>query len=225
MLYIAIGILGATVMPHNLYLHSAIAQRRSFDRSNRGKREAIRFGTIDTASALMAAFFINAAILMIAAAFHRAGYTEVSEIQDAYQLLAPVLGSAMACILFGIALLVAGHMSAVTGTLAGQIIMEGFLRRQIPPVVRRLVTRALALVPAVGVSLAFGQNGTAQLLVFSQVVLSLQLSFAVVPLIIFTSDRSLMGDFANPRWVQGAGGSAAIGIAVVNSWLIWQTLT
>jgi manganese transport protein len=225
MLYIAIGILGATVMPHNLYLHSSIAQTRRFDQSDQGKREAIRFGTIDTTIALMAAFFINAAILILAATFHRAGYTDVSEIQDAYQLLTPVLGSALASVLFAIALLASGHMSAVTGTLAGQIVMEGFLRRQFSPVLRRLATRALAILPAVGVTIAYGETGTGQLLVLSQVVLSLQLSFAVVPLLIFTSDRRIMGSFANPRWIKAGGGCAAGAIAIINGWLVWQTLT
>ena len=224
MLYIAIGILGATVMPHNLYLHSAISQTRRFALSVEGKREAIRFGTIDTTTALMAAFFINAAILVVAATLHRAGYTDVSEIQDAYRLLTPVLGSALASILFGIALLVSGHMSAITGTLAGQIIMEGFLRRRIPPVFRRIATRALAIVPAVGVTIAYGESATGELLVLSQVVLSLQLSFAVIPLVIFTSNHKLMGAFANPRWLQLIGGCAAAAIAAINAWLVYQIL-
>ena len=173
----------------------------------------------------MAAFFINATILILAATFHRAGYTDVSEIQDAYQLLTPVLGSALASVLFAIALLASGHMSAVTGTLAGQIVMEGFLRRQFSPVLRRLATRALAILPAVGVTIAYGETGTGQLLVLSQVVLSLQLSFAVVPLLIFTSDRRIMGSFANPRWIKAGGGCAAGAIAIINGWLVWQTLT
>jgi manganese transport protein len=224
MLYLAIGIIGATVMPHNLYLHSAIAQTRQFDRAERGKREAIRFATIDSTTALMAALLINAAILIVAASFHRAGYTEVAEIQDAYRLLTPVLGGGLASLLFGIALLASGQMSAVTGTLAGQVVMEGFLRWRVSAVVRRLATRALAIVPAIAVTILYGESGTGQLLVLSQVVLSLQLSFAVVPLVMFTSDRSLMGVFTNPWWVRLAGGFIAAAIALLDGWLVWQSL-
>ncbi|HEX3861813.1 MAG TPA: Nramp family divalent metal transporter [Stellaceae bacterium] len=224
MLYIAIGIIGATVMPHNLYLHSALAQTRQYDRVERGKREAIRFATIDSTTALMAALFINAAILIVAVSFQRAGYTEVAEIQDAYRLLTPVLGGGLASLLFGIALLASGQMSAVTGTLAGQVVMEGFLRWHVSPVVRRLATRALAIVPALGVTVMCGESGTGQLLVLSQVVLSLQLSFAVVPLVMFTSDRSLMGAFTNPSWVRVGGGFVAAVIVLLNGWLVWQVL-
>jgi manganese transport protein len=224
MLYLAIGIIGATVMPHNLYLHSAISQTRQFDRAERGKREAIRFATIDSTTALMAALFINAAILIVAASFHRAGYTEVAEIQDAYRLLTPVLGGGLASLLFGIALLASGQMSAVTGTLAGQVVMEGFLRWRVSPVVRRLATRALAIVPAIAVMAFYGESGTGQLLVLSQVVLSLQLSFAVVPLVMFTSDRSVMGVFTNTGWVRVAGGFIAAAIALLDGWLVWQSL-
>jgi manganese transport protein len=224
MLYLAIGIVGATVMPHNLYLHSAIAQTREFDRAERGKREAIRFATIDSTTALLAALFLNAAILIVAVSFYRAGYTEVAEIQDAYRLLTPVLGGGLASLLFGIALLASGQMSAVTGTLAGQVVMEGFLRLRVSPVVRRLATRALAIVPAAIVTVIYGERGTGQLLVLSQVVLSLQLSFAVVPLVMFTGDRSLMGVFANPGWLRVAAGLVAAVIAVINGWLVWQSV-
>jgi manganese transport protein len=225
MLYLAIGIIGATVMPHNLYLHSAIVQTRKFDRTERGKREAIRFATIDSTTALIVALFINAAILIVAVSFYRAGYTEVAEIQDAYRLLTPVLGSGLASLLFGIALLASGQMSAVTGTLAGQVVMEGFLRWRVSPVVRRLATRAVAIVPAIAVTALYGESGTGQLLVLSQVVLSLQLSFAVVPLVMFTSDRSLMGIFTNPGLVRVAGAFIAVGIALLDGWLVWQGLT
>ena len=225
MLYLAIGIIGATVMPHNLYLHSAIVQTRKFDRTERGKREAIRFATINSTTALIAALFINAAILIVAVSFHRAGYTEVAEIQDAYRLLTPVLGSGLASLLFGIALLASGQMSAVTGTLAGQVVMEGFLRWRVSPVVRRLATRAVAIVPAIAVTALYGESGTGQLLVLSQVVLSLQLSFAVVPLVMFTSDRSLMGVFTNPGLVRVAGACIAVAIVLLDGWLVWQGLT
>jgi manganese transport protein len=216
MLYLSVGILGATVMPHNLYLHSSIVQSRNFAPTESGKRDAIRFGTIDAGIALAAAMFINAAILILAAAFNRAGYTQVSEIQDAYRLLTPLLG--------GVASLVSGQMSALTGTLAGQIIMEGFLRWRVSPVIRRLATRGLALLPAVGIIAVYGDSSSGQLLVLSQVVLSLQLSFAVVPLILFTSDGQLMGKFVNPRWMQAAGGSVAAVVALVNGWLVWQVI-
>src|SRR5579872_6392167 len=223
MLYIAIGILGATVMPHNLYLHSSIVQSRNFAPTEPGKREAIRFSTIDAATALVAAMFINAAILILAAAFNQAGYTEFSEIQDAYRLLTPLLGG-LASLLFGVALLVSGQMSALTGTLAGQIIMEGFLRWRVSPVIRRLVTRALALLPAIGIVAVFGEGATGRLLVLSQVVLSLQLSFAVVPLVMFTGDSTLMGKFVNPRWVRAAAGCIAAFVALINTWLVWQVV-
>jgi manganese transport protein len=223
MLYLAIGILGATVMPHNLYLHSSIVQSRGFAPTERGKGEAIRFCTIDTVTALIAAMLINAAILILAATINRAGYTEMSEIQDAYRLLTPLLGG-LASLLFGVALLVSGQMSALTGTLAGQIIMEGFLRWRVSPVMRRLATRALALLPAVGIIAVFGEGATGPLLVLSQVVLSLQLSFAVVPLIMFTSDSKLMGKFVNPRWMQAVGSSVAVGVTVINGWLVWQVI-
>jgi manganese transport protein len=203
MLYIAMGILGATVMPHNLYLHSSIVQTRKFEPTSEGKREAIKFATIDSTIALMSALFINAAILIVAAAtFHKAGKTDVAEIQDAYQLLSPMLGAPLASMLFALALLASGQNSTLTGTLAGQIVMEGFLQIRMRPWLRRLITRGIAIIPAVIVTAMFGEKGTAQLLVLSQVVLSLQLSFAVIPLVMFTNDKKKMGEFANPLWLK-----------------------
>jgi manganese transport protein len=203
MLYIAMSILGATVMPHNLYLHSSIVQTRKVEQTTEGKREAIRYATLDSTIALMSALFINAAILIVAAAtFHRAGKTDVAEIQDAYKLLSPMLGAPLASILFALALLASGQNSTLTGTLAGQIVMEGFLQIRMRPWLRRLVTRALAIVPAVIVTAMYGESGTAKLLVLSQVILSLQLSFAVIPLVMFTSDKRKMGEFVNSVWLQ-----------------------
>jgi len=203
MLYIAIGILGATVMPHNLYLHSAIVQTRAFDQTDAGKREAVRFATLDSTIALSLALFINASILILAAAtFHTAGRTDVAEIQDAYQLLTPMLGAGIASTLFAVALLASGQNSTITATLAGQIVMEGFLNLRLPAWARRLVTRLLAIVPAVIVASLYGESGTAKLLIMSQVVLSLQLPFAVVPLVTFTSDKTKMGKFVNPAWLK-----------------------
>lgn len=203
MLYIAIGIIGATVMPHNLYLHSSIVQTRRFDRSETGKREAVTFATIDSTIALMLAMFVNGAILILAAStFHVAGMTGVAEIQDAHRLLAPVLGAGIASTLFAVALLASGQNSTITATLAGQIVMEGFVNLRVPAWARRMVTRLLAIVPAVIVAAFYGSEGTTRLLVLSQVVLSLQLPFAVVPLVKFTSDRRLMGAFVNPHWLK-----------------------
>ncbi|GGE95883.1 Nramp family divalent metal transporter [Sphingomonas prati] len=217
MLYIAIGIIGATVMPHNLYLHSSIVQTRAFDTDTRGKREAVLFATIDSTIALMLALFINAAILILAAsAFHVGGQTQVAEIQDAYQLLSPTLGAAAASTLFAVALLASGQNSTVTATLAGQIVMEGFLHVRLRPWVRRLITRMLAIVPAVAVALIYGEQGTARLLVLSQVVLSMQLPFAVIPLVSFTSNREKMGDFANPTWLKIAAWTIAAIIVGLN---------
>jgi len=202
MLYIAIGILGATVMPHNLYLHSSIVQTRKYEQNAPGKKEAIKFATIDSTVALMFALFINAAILIVSAAtFHGKGH-EVAGIEDAHQLLTPVLGVTLASTVFAVALLASGQNSTLTGTLAGQIVMEGFLNIRLRPWLRRLITRLIAIVPAVIVTALYGAKGTGDLLVFSQVVLSLQLSFAVIPLILFTSDRKKMGEFANPPWVK-----------------------
>ncbi len=225
-LYIAIGILGATVMPHNLYLHSSIVQTRRYEETSDGKREAIRYASIDSAIALSIAFFINAAILIVAAAtFHFSGYIGVAEIQDAYKLLTPLLGVTGASAIFALALLASGQNSTLTGTLAGQIVMEGFLDLRLRPWVRRLITRAIAIVPAVIVSIVAGESGTAKLLILSQVILSLQLSFAVVPLVQFTSDRAKMGEFTNPGWIRVLAWTAAVFIAVLNVWLIVQSVT
>jgi len=226
MFYVAIGILGATVMPHNLILHSAIAQTRHFEPTPKGKREAIFFGTIDSTVALFFALFINAAILVVAAStFYRSGHHDVAEIQDAYKLLSPLLGAGAASTLFAVALLASGQNSTLTGTLAGQIVMEGFLRLRLPPVVRRLITRLLAIIPAVIVTALMGESGTAQLLILSQVILSLQLSFAVIPLVMFTSDKLKMGQFTNPLWMKISGWVLGIAIAALNAFLLWQTFT
>ena len=223
-LYIAIGILGATVMPHNLYLHSSIVQTRRYEETSAGKREAVRFAFIDSTIALSFALFINAAILIVAAAtFHKAGQTAVAEIQDAYHLLTPLLGVTGASTVFALALLASGQNSTLTGTLAGQIVMEGFLNIRLRPWVRRLITRGIAIVPAVIVSIIAGESGTAKLLVLSQVILSLQLSFAVFPLVQFTSDRAKMGEFVNPAWLKGLAWMVAIVIASLNFWLLFQT--
>ncbi len=203
MLYIAIGILGATVMPHNLYLHSSIIQTRNYPRNDEGKKMAIKFGAIDSTVSLLFAFFINAAILIVAAAsFHR-GHQDVADITVAYKLLAPVLGAGLASTVFAIALLASGQNSTLTGTLAGQIVMEGFLHIRLKPWLRRLITRLIAIIPAFIVTEVSGEKGVASLLVLSQVILSMQLSFAVIPLIVFTNDKRKMGRFANvhsPRW-------------------------
>jgi manganese transport protein len=224
-LYIAIGILGATVMPHNLYLHSSIVQTRRYEETASGKREAVRFAFIDSTIALSLALFINAAILIVAAAtFHRTGNTSVAEIQDAHRLLTPLLGVGGASAMFALALLASGQNSTLTGTLAGQIVMEGFLDLRLRPWVRRLITRSIAIVPAVIVSVVAGASGTAKLLVLSQVILSLQLSFAVFPLVQFTSDKAKMGEFANARWLKLLAWSVAGLIAVLNAWLLVQTV-
>jgi manganese transport protein len=224
-LYIAIGILGATVMPHNLYLHSSIVQTRKFDQTEIGKRQAIRYATADSTIALFFALFINAAILIVAsAAFHSAGYLHIAEIGDAYDLLAPILGSTMASILFGVALLAAGQSSTLTGTMAGQIVMEGFLNIRLPAWLRRLITRMIAIIPAVIVTAIAGESGTAQLLILSQVILSLQLSFAVIPLVKFTSDKKKMGVFVNPLWLQILAWTVAFLIAGLNLYLLYQTI-
>jgi manganese transport protein len=217
MLYIAIGILGATVMPHNLYLHSSIVQTRKYQQNASGKTEAIKFATIDSTVALMFALFINASILIVAAAtFHTQGKHDVAEIQDAYQLLSPMLGVGAASILFAVALLLSGQNSTVTGTLAGQIVMEGFLNIRLRPWLRRLITRAIAIVPAAIVAGLYGESGTARLLVLSQVVLSLQLPFAVIPLVMFTSDRKKMGEFVNPSWIKLLAWTTTAIIVVLN---------
>jgi manganese transport protein len=223
MLYVAISILGATVMPHNLYLHSAIVQTRDYARTPKGKREAIRFANIDSAVALTLALFVNAAILVVAAAvFHRAGHFEVAEIEDAYKLLSPMLGVAGASTLFAVALLASGQNSTITGTLAGQVVMEGFLNLRLKPWKRRLVTRLLAIVPTVIIAILYGARGTGKLIILSQVVLSMQLSFAVFPLVAFTSDRGRMGEFVNGRWLKSLSYVVAFLIAGLNAWLLVQ---
>src|SRR5216117_1184173 len=223
-LYIAIGILGATVMPHNLYLHSSVVQTRAYEETSAGKRMAVRYAFLDSTVALSFALFINAAILIVAAAtFHRAGHTGVAEIQEAYQLLSPLLGVAGASAVFALALLASGQNSTLTGTLAGQIVMEGFLNIRIRPWLRRLITRLIAIVPAALTAIFFGESGTAQLLILSQVILSLQLSFAVFPLVRFTSDRLKMGEFVNPTWVKALAYLVAVVIAGLNAWLLAQT--
>jgi manganese transport protein len=224
MLYIAIGILGATVMPHNLYLHSAIVQTRAFEPTLKKKREAIKFGTIDSTVALWLALLINAAILIVAAAtFHTSGHHDVADIQDAYKLLSPLLGVGAASAIFAFALLASGQSSTLTATLAGQIVMEGFLSFRLPGWARRLLTRLIAIVPALITIIFFGEQRTGNLLVFSQVILSLQLSFAVFPLVMFTSDRKLMGSFVNPPWLKLTSWGIAVIIAGLNGWLLWQT--
>ena len=223
MLYIAIGILGATVMPHNLYLHSAIVQTRNFERTRTGMREAIRFCTLDSTIALTLALFVNAAILIVSAAtFYRNGYSDVAEIQDAYKLLTPLLGVTGASTVFALALLASGQNSTLTGTLAGQVIMEGFLDIRLKPWLRRLITRFIAIVPAVIVTAIAGERGTAKLLILSQVILSMQLSFAVFPLVLFTSDKRKMGEFVNPSWVKTLSWLVAVLIAALNAWLLLQ---
>src|SRR5881296_1249763 len=225
-LYIAIGILGATVMPHNLYLHSSIVQTRRYEESAAGKRMAVRYAFVDSTVALSLALFINAAILVVAAAtFHRAGRTEVAEIQQAYQLLTPLLGVTGASAVFAFALLASGQNSTLTGTLAGQIVMEGFLNIRLRPWLRRLITRGIAIVPAAFTAIFFGEGGTARLLILSQVILSLQLSFAVFPLVRFTSERAKMGEFVNPPWLKALAYGVAGLIALFNGWLLVQTFT
>jgi manganese transport protein len=224
MLYIAIGILGATVMPHNLYLHSSIVQTRKYLDTHESKREAIRFATLDSTVALMSALFINAAILVIAAAtFHGSGHEDVADISDAYQLLSPLLGTGLASILFAVALLCSGQNATLTGTLAGQIVMEGFINLRLRPWLRRLITRLLAIIPAIIVVWLYGERGTGALLILSQVVLSLQLPFAVFPLVAFTSDPAKMGRFVSPLWMRTLAWIVAMVIAVLNAWLLYQT--
>ncbi len=224
MLYIAIGILGATVMPHNLYLHSSIVQTRRYELTPAGKHEAIKFATIDSTLALMFALFINAAILIMAAAtFYKTGRHEVAGIGEAFQLLTPLLGVGGASTLFAIALLASGQNSTLTGTLAGQIVMEGFINLRLRPWLRRLITRLIAIVPAVVVIAISGDKGVEDLLILSQVVLSLQLSFAVFPLVMFTNDKLKMGEFVNPTWMKLLSWTAAIVIAVLNAWLLFNT--
>ncbi|GAB3805202.1 Nramp family divalent metal transporter [Spirosoma humi] len=226
MLYIAIGILGATVMPHNLYLHSSIVQTRNFERNEEGRKSAIKFATIDSTVSLFLAFFINAAILILAgAAFHFSGNQQVADITDAHRLLDPVLGVKMAGILFAVALLASGQNSTLTGTLAGQIVMEGFINIRVKPWIRRLITRLVAIVPALIVAILYGERGTSELLVLSQVVLSLQLSFAVVPLVLFTNSKAKMGRFVNPLWIKALSWAVAVLIIGLNGYLLWDTVS
>ena len=223
MLYLALGIIGATVMPHNLYLHSSIIQTRAIGPTMADKRDAIRMGTVDSTVALSIALFINAAILILAAAvFHTSGQTNVAEIQDAYKLLGGAVGTALAPILFGIALLCSGINSTVTATLAGQIVMEGFVQMRVAPWVRRLVTRAIAIVPALVVTVLYGESGTAELLVLSQVVLSLQLPFAIIPLVRMTADSKRMNGLPAPRWLTLTCWVIGIVIIILNAKLIWD---
>jgi manganese transport protein len=217
MLYVAIGILGATVMPHNLYLHSSIVQTRKYEQTAGGKREAIKFATLDSTFALMFALFINGAILVLAAAaFHTSGHSEVAEIQDAFHLLDGVLGVTFASVLFAVALLASGQNSTLTGTLAGQIVMEGFLDIRLRPWLRRLITRAIAIVPAVVVIGIFGEGKSTELLVASQVCLSMQLGFACWPLMRFTGERTKMGEFVNPWWIKLLGWTSTLLIIGLN---------
>lgn len=223
MLYIAIGILGATVMPHNLYLHSSIVQTRAYEQSPKGRRMAIRFATIDSTAALLCAFFINAAILILSAAvFHGTEHADVADISDAFNLLTPTLGAPLASILFAVALLASGQNSTLTGTLAGQIVMEGFLNIRLRPWLRRLITRSVAIVPAVIIATLYGEKGVGQLLVLSQVILSMQLSFAVIPLIWFTSDKHKMGQFVNTLWLKIVAWLIAFVIVYLNVYLLIQ---
>ncbi|HMR33625.1 MAG TPA: Nramp family divalent metal transporter [Geminicoccaceae bacterium] len=224
MLYIAIGIIGATVMPHNLYLHSSIVQTRAYRRDDEGRRDAIRWATIDGTVALMLALFVNASILILAAAvFHDTGHTAVAEIGDAHALLSPLLGLGVASTLFAVALLASGLNSTVTATLAGQIVMEGFLRLRLPSWARRLITRGLAIVPVIAVTAIYGERGTAELLVLSQVILSMQLPFAVIPLVSFVTNRRTMGAFAIPGWMAALAWLVSGIILVLNFKLLFDT--
>jgi len=221
MLFIAVGILGATVMPHNLYLHSAVVQTRAHEVSKKGKKEAIKFATIDSSVALTIALFVNASILILAAAtFFTTGHNEVAEIDQAYQLLAPLLGVGIASVLFAVALLASGQNSTITATLAGQIILEGFMNIRIKPWLRRLLTRSLAIIPAVIIAVMFQGSGLSRLLIFSQIVLSLQLPFAILPLVYLTSSKKHMGDFANKLWLKIVVGLIAAVIVALNVWRI-----
>jgi len=226
MLYLALGILGATVMPHNLYLHSGLVQTRGYGDTPAEKREAISLATIDSTLALCLALTINASILILAAAtFHRVGRTDIAELDQAHSFLAPLLGSTLAPTLFAVALLCCGLNSTVTATLSGQIVMEGFLNLRIAPWLRRLITRSIAIVPAVVVTVLAGEKGTAQLLIMSQVVLSLQLPFAVVPLVMFTASRAKMGEYVAPRWLTAVAALVAASIIVLNTKLVFDLVS
>ncbi len=223
MLYLALGILGATVMPHNLYLHSAIVQTRAWGETPDEKRQALRFATLDSTVALMFALLINASILILAAAsFHGSGNTEVTDLGEAHRIIGPLLGATIAPALFAVALLACGLNSTVTATLAGQAVMEGFLNIRLAPWLRRLITRALAIIPAATVTILYGSEGMGELLILTQVVLSLQLSFAVVPLVLFTGDRRKMGALVAPRWLQGLSWLIAVAIIALNLKLLWD---
>jgi manganese transport protein len=223
MLYLAIGIIGATVMPHNLYLHSSIVQYRARPPGEAGKREAIKFATIDILIALFFAFLVNAAILVVSGAvFHEHGHTRVAEIQEAYRLLSPILGSSIASFLFALALLASGQISTITATMAGQVVMEGFLQWRMKPWARRLLTRSAAIVPALLAAAWYGESGVARLLVLSQVILNLQLPFAIVPLIRYTGRRNQMGEFASPRWLTLAASLVALLIISLNLTLLFN---
>jgi manganese transport protein len=225
MLYIAVGILGATVMPHNLYLHSSVVQTRKYGDSVESRRQAVRFATIDSTVALMSALFLNGAILVMAAAtFHGTGNEHVADISDAYLLLAPLLGTQLASTLFAVALLFSGQNATLTGTLAGQIVMEGFLNIRLRPWLRRLITRLIAIVPALVTVALYGERGTSALLILSQVVLSLQLPFAVFPLVMFTGSRAKMGELVAPRWMLVLAWPVAVIIAGLNMWMLWQLM-
>jgi manganese transport protein len=224
MLYVAIGIIGATVMPHNLYLHSSIVQTRKYEQTAGGRREAIKFATIDSTVALMFALLVNGGILALAAAaFHWSGHRDVAEIQDAYKLLSPLLGVGAASVLFAVALLASGQNSTLTGTLAGQVVMEGFVNIRLRPWMRRLITRLIAIVPAICVIGFFGEGKTTELLVASQVVLSMQLGFAVWPLLRFTGEPAKMGEFVNPLWIKFLGWTTAAVIIMLNGKLLFDT--
>jgi manganese transport protein len=221
MMFIAIGMLGATVMPHNLYLHSSIVQSRRYKRTPEGKREAIFMANVDSALALTLALFVNASILIVAAAvFHRSGHFEVAAIEDAYKLLSPLVGAAGASTMFAIALLASGQNSSITGTLAGQVVMEGFIHLKVSSWLRRLITRSIAIIPTIIVVAFTGERGTEKLLLLSQVILSLQLSFAVIPLVLFTGNRKKMGEFVNGRGLQALAWSVAALIAGLNVWFL-----
>ena len=225
MLYLALGIIGATVMPHNLYLHSGIVQTRAYGESLPERREALRFATWDSTAALMFALLINASILILAAAtFHASGRTTVAEIGEAHSMLAPLVGSLLAPKLFAIALLCCGLNSTVTATMAGQIVMEGFLEIRLAAWMRRLITRIVAIVPAAAVTLYYGAQGTGMLLILSQVILAFQLPFAIVPLVLFTRDKAKMESFVAPRWLTAVAAMTAAIIISLNVKLLWDLL-
>ncbi|WP_185874095.1 Nramp family divalent metal transporter [Blattabacterium cuenoti] len=222
--YISIGILGATVMPHNLYLHSSIIQTRDYPRTMEGKKMAIKYATIDSTLSLTLAFFINAAILIISSAtFHKYGHTEVADIMDAHKLLTPILGSSLSGIFFALALLASGQNSTLTGTIAGQIVMEGFLHIRLKPWIRRLITRLIAIIPAMIASIVYGEKGTAELLIISQIILSIQLIFAIIPLVNFTGDYDKMGSFVNGPFLKLLAWSITIIVVLLNLFLLYNT--